>query len=117
MYIYSNEYDRKNPLYKYIDEEHGVAGGGYYSRAKAEKVLKKKYKNYKNRVKIMIKIERKVFSKTKASRSEIEKEYRICLNKGDISRGFVVNGQILGVDAQRTEDFIFWCCEMAKEAI
>lgn len=65
----------------------------------------------------MIKIERKVFSKTKASRSEIEKEYRICLNKGDISRGFVVNGQILGVDAQRTEDFIFWCCEMAKEAI
>ena len=59
----------------------------------------------------MIKIERKVFSKTKATRCEIEKEYRICLNKGEITRGFVVNGQILGVDTQRNEDLIFWCCE------
>lgn len=42
LYIYSNKYDRKNPLYKYIDEEHGVAGGGYYSRAKAEKSFKEK---------------------------------------------------------------------------
>lgn len=57
----------------------------------------------------MIQIERKVFSKTKATRQEIEQAYKKCLNAGETSRGFEINGQVLGVDRQQVNDFIFWC--------
>ncbi len=60
----------------------------------------------------MIKIERKVFGKTGAGREIIEEAYRKALNKGDITRGFVVNGQLLGADTQRINDFIFFIMDM-----
>lgn len=62
----------------------------------------------------MIQIERKVFSKTKATRQEIEQAYLKCLNAGETSRGFEINGQVLGVDRQRINDFIFWCYDSTK---
>lgn len=42
-YIHSNETDN-NILYKYIDEEHNVKGGGYFSRKEAAKSFKNKIK-------------------------------------------------------------------------
>lgn len=65
----------------------------------------------------MIKIERKVFEKTGAGREIIEEAYRKALNKGDITRGFVVNGQLLGADTQRINDFIFFIMDMNRKML
>lgn len=43
LFIHSNNCD-KNCLYKYIDTEHDISGGGYYSRAEAEKSFRNKIK-------------------------------------------------------------------------
>ncbi|MCD7879039.1 MAG: hypothetical protein LUG16_03795 [Candidatus Gastranaerophilales bacterium] len=40
LYIYSSEYDRKNVLFKYVDEEHGIQTGGYFSCGKAKREFK-----------------------------------------------------------------------------
>lgn len=42
-YIHSNGID-KNILYKYIDEEHEITGGGYYDQREAAKSFKSKIK-------------------------------------------------------------------------
>ena len=44
LFIHSNGFDN-NTLYKYIDEEHGIKGGGYYSQREAKKDFKNKIKD------------------------------------------------------------------------
>lgn len=56
-----------------------------------------------------IEISETVLRETQTTFEEIKKLYKQALNKGESSRGFIVNGHLLGIDRSRSRDLIFYC--------
>lgn len=54
-----------------------------------------------------------VYQKTGATREEIIEKYKTSPDAN--TRGFEVNGHILGVDCFSTNNFIFYCCKKEEE--